>query len=260
MQFGIRKQTILSDNRNNRTIVKTGSPIAYLGIVGAAKLTSDFPAPRFGDDTRAYMQHIRGEADQLHEDIIKDAKRSEVNDCLLKIEESGELIDARKALICAGIKDPSDSQIKEFGAKYNAYKAAGKSIVRDTLAQFAKEVASTDKSVENRVHTTPEFRQAFSWWLQDYTKFENEHQTDLPGYRPTKEELDTWYAQLNGKDGWYDKAGKLGVTTNRPKPPSPKDVQSIPTWVWFAGIGVVLIIVTPSIITAIATAKAIGVR
>jgi hypothetical protein len=246
MEITFKRQSVLAGKR--LTIVNVGA---------------------IGNDTVAYMKHLITEVDALNAAILEDARQTKVDECVIKYEETNsDYITAEKALNCAGIESPTEDQKEEYekllddlikatpASEYtDDPESAIKSKSKANIAKFIANKKGSGSKIEPP-HTDAKFRQEFSYWYQDWGNFQNENNVDLPLFRPSKSELDTWYNQMSA---WYDKAIKLGIKINRPKPPPPKDEPNIvPTWVWIAGIGIVLVVVASPLITSFVTAKALA--
>lgn len=213
--------------------------------VGVYHLGEIVPFPSFGNDTVAYMDHIDNSIDALFRDVVNDAKGLRTEICLADLDAKGLSVDARAALICAGITSPTSDQISRMGACVVAKKAGSDRLSRTDLAACADSIAAADGlTPKNKSHTDAEWRQAFSYWMQDWNTYHKKHIADVPGYRPNKEDLDTWYSQLEGKGGWRDLFTKLGGKTITPAAPRPEDVSlfGIPTWAYWVGGGVLAFI------------------
>jgi hypothetical protein len=110
-------------------------------------------------------------------------------------------------------------------------------------------------------HITSEWLRMFNWWIQDWRKYMNEQAVDFPGYRPDRPQLDAWYTQLEGTNGWRDQLTKAGAKVIGPSVPKPEPKYDIP-WKWILGIaalatGAYIVISLKSIILpAAAVAKA----
>lgn len=168
---------------------------------------------RFGEDTRAYLNHVNDSITAFFEDVVRD----------ICTYGSVRVSDAAK----------SDSNpYGVLGPETVGYPGWDHSVCKKRGGgEFELPPAPGQKP-----HIQSDWFTAFNWWMQDWNSYYRENLVDFAGFRPDRAQIDTWYAQLEADGGWRKQFLAKGGKTITPVAPEPVKPTPIP-WVPILVVG-----------------------